>query len=164
MTRLFELKDDYVLAMRDMQAAGFDAETIADTLDGMSGDLKDKIRNVVYVVKNLEGDSMVIKEEQDRLAKRQASAKNQIERLKDYLLINMIASGVTIDDPVLPVKLAKCPPSLGEIDVKKVPAEFWTQPETPARQIDRQGLLRAVKVKPIKGVELITDKQRLKIG
>lgn len=164
MAALYDLKDEYLLAMQKMEDAGFDAETIKDTLDGLSGDLQDKIKNLAYAIKNEKAKAEAIKTEQARLAKRKEAAEKTVSSMTEYLLANMLETGVTVDDPVMPVKLAKCPASLGAIDEGKVPREFWITPEQPADRLDKAALLRAVKINPIEGVELIEDKKRVKIG
>ena len=164
MAALYDLKDEYLLAMQKMEDAGFDAETIKDTLDGLSGDLQDKIKNLAYAIKNEKAKAEAIKTEQARLAKRKEAAEKTVSSMTEYLLINMLASGVTVDDAVMPVKLAKCPASLGEIEEGKVPREFWITPEQPSDRLDKAALLRAVKINPIEGVELVEDKKRVKIG
>ncbi len=161
---LYEMRSEYSQALREMEEAGFDSETIENTLGGLQVELADKIKNVAFYIRNTESEIVAIDSEIKRLSGMKKSRSNSADRLKEYLLENMVATGVTVDDPIMPVKLAKCPPSLGAIDESKVPEIFWVQPETPPRRIDRNGLLAFVKNEPIEGIELVTDKMRLKIG
>lgn len=156
---LYDLSAEYQKAFAAMQEAEFDDQTIQDTLEGFG--LKEKLLNCAYYVQNAKAWAEAAKKEKDRIAAKEKALNAAIERVTKYMLHAMQETGVSVDDPVLPVKLVKCPPSLGEVDLEKIGDGFWKHQEP---KLDRALLLKKAKESPIDGVTVITDKKRVKIG
>jgi hypothetical protein len=99
----------------------------------------------------------------DRLAKLKKVFTNKHNRLKTYLEMQMLVSGIEkIADPVLPLALRKAPPSVEVEPGAKVPEQYII-PQDP--KVNKRGLLEALKAgEKIPGVRLIDDRKYLKIG
>ena len=161
MSALYELTEEFNQALAAMQEQEFDEETISSTLDGMSIDLKEKIQNCAYVIKNKELFIGSVKSEIDRLTAMKKAREGELGRLKSYLLANMQSTGVDVKDSTLPVKLAKCPPSLNVVDESLIPRGYFVDQDP---KLDRRTLLSDAKKKSVPGVELNKDNVRVKIG
>lgn len=158
---LYQLNASYLEAVSVMEASDFDEETVKDTLDGMEYELEEKLKSCAFYIKNSESDIQGLEDEIDRLTKTKRSLENRCDRIKGYMLSSMLDSGVEVKDPVMPVKLANCPPSIDVTDEKEIPGNYF---RIAAPALDKRKLLEDAKEGDIPGVKLVTDKKRLKIG
>ncbi|MGK6325729.1 siphovirus Gp157 family protein [Erwinia sp. DT-104] len=89
MTKLYEVANDYARLMdSDMEP-----EMIADTLEGIEGELADKISQLLAICKNLSADSEALKKESASLAARAKTADNQIASIKEYIAKSLELAG-----------------------------------------------------------------------
>lgn len=88
---LYDLTADWqqVYDMEDL-----DAETWADTLESIEGEIKDKAVNIGFVVKNLEADEVALTAEIKRLQDKKKAVVKKKQGLKDYLQSSMYAVGL----------------------------------------------------------------------
>lgn len=104
---LYELSE----AMQQVQEAaenGADEDAVAEALEQLQGEFKDKAQGVAYVIRNLSAGLPVIDDEIKRLQGRKSSLAKKIDRLKQYLIENMRAEGLTtVDDGVLRATVSK---------------------------------------------------------
>ena len=68
-------------------------DTVANTLDRLDIDFKDKVDNIGCFIKNLNADIDAIKNEEKKLAERRKVKENLVERLKNYLTDNLTIAG-----------------------------------------------------------------------
>ena len=90
---LYELTDAYLQLQELMEDPDVDAQVIADTMEGIEGELEIKAENYAKVIRNMEGSIIAIDHEQDKLAAKKAILKGNVKRLKDNLQASMIATG-----------------------------------------------------------------------
>jgi hypothetical protein len=84
------------------------AEALKDTLDGIEGMFNDKAVRVVDVINNGDSDIAAIDGEIARLQARKKVIQNAKESLKEYLRMNMEATGISkIESPLFVITLAK---------------------------------------------------------
>lgn len=89
MTKLYEVANDYARLMdSDMEP-----EMITDTLEGIEGELTDKISQMLAVCKNLSAHSDALKNESASLAARARTADNQIASIKEYIAKSLQLAG-----------------------------------------------------------------------
>lgn len=81
MSKLYEIANGYARLMD----ADFDADEIADTLEGMEGELTDKIEQLLAIVKNESGYAERLKEEAKSLNERAAVIQNKVENILAYI-------------------------------------------------------------------------------
>lgn len=89
MTKLYEVANDYARLMDSDMAQ----EMIADTLEGIEGELTDKISQLLAVCKNLSALSDALKAESSSLSARAKTADNQISSIKEYIAKSLELAG-----------------------------------------------------------------------
>lgn len=108
MTTLRELSKELI----EVQELALDPEVpeqaLMDTLDGIEGMFNDKAINIVHVITNSSSDIAAIDSEISRLTERKKHVQNAQTRLKEYLRINMEATGISkISSSLFTITLAK---------------------------------------------------------
>lgn len=125
---LYELTGQY-LELLDM-AEDVDAETLADTLEAIGGEIEDKADNYAKVIRNIEGDVQKVKSEIDRLTAKKQTMENNVRRIKESLQASMMATGKTkFKTQLFSFGIQKNPASVQIKEGAKVPAQFYKQPE-----------------------------------
>lgn len=92
---IYEITNDYLQLMQMMEDPELDPQTLADTMEGIEGELEDKADNYARVMKNMEADLNGIKAEIDRLSTRKKTIENNIKRMKEALQFSMETTGKT---------------------------------------------------------------------
>lgn len=95
MSNLYQITQDYLQIMSMMEDPELDPKTLADTMEGIEGELEDKADNYARVMKNMEADLNGIKAEIDRLSTRKKTIENNIKRMKEALQFSMETTGKT---------------------------------------------------------------------
>lgn len=107
MAKLYEIVaelQDFVTQNEGLE----DEQAYRDTLEGLQGELDDKVSQWARCIKNLEGERDAIKAEGDRLTKRAKSIDNEVKHMKDTLLMYLKAAGVTkAGDAVIKASIVK---------------------------------------------------------
>lgn len=149
--KLYELTDDYLRLME--MAEELDPETFRDTLESINEAIEEKIENTAYLVRNLEADIKVLKEEEKRLRERRQSLESKITRMKDYLKEQLEKAGIEkVKRPLVTVSIQNNPPSVKVIDEKLIPSTYMI-PQEP--KLDKKSLLQVLKNgEKVPGVEL----------
>lgn len=121
MSKLYEIANDYAKLMDE----GLDPELISDTLEGMEGELADKIEQLLAICKNETGYAERLKEEAKSLNDRASSILKKVENIQSYIANSLITAGkkklraglhqVTIRSPSESVEI---------LDSSSIPAEF----------------------------------------
>lgn len=150
MTALYVIAKDYRDAAHKLADLDLDPQTVADTLEGLSGELEVKAQSVAYMVRNLEVTAAAIKQHEMEQAARRKAIENRAESLRAYLANCMESTGIEkIEGPG--VKLSFRKSSAVVIDgADLIPAEYMRQPETPPPSPDKKAIGDAIKA----GVEV----------
>jgi len=164
MTALYQLTDQYRLAAERLADLDLPDEVIADTLEGMAGELEVKATNVAAFARNLETTAAAIKDAEASMAARRKALERRAESLRHYLLHNMQRAGIKrIDSPHFTLSVKDNPPAVDVFDVFQLPAEFMRQPEPPPPAPDKPAIKEALKA----GVDVpgarLTQSQRLEV-
>lgn len=157
---LYEISDDYALAVENLLELDIDEQTFNDTLEGLQGDFRDKAVNLAYFIKNLEVTSASIKEAEERMYERRKALDKKLSRLREYLMCCMDNADILkIDDcPDFSIKIRTNPPSLVINDENEIPDCFWYMPD-PKRVLDKLSLKSDLKEgREIPGAELVYNK------
>lgn len=110
---LYQLTDQYRHALAVLDDSDLSAEIVADTLEGLTGDIEVKATNVAAFQLNLAAESNAIKEAIDRMSARRKVLESRIESLRDYLKSNMERCGITeIKSPEFVLKIKNNPPTV----------------------------------------------------
>lgn len=89
MSKLYEIANSYAMLMD----ADFDADEIADTLEGMEGELTDKIEQLLAICKNESGYAERLKEEAKALNERATVINNKVDNIMSYIATSMEMMG-----------------------------------------------------------------------
>mgnify|MGYP000194464091 CR=1 FL=1 len=165
-TTLFEVTTEYNQALTnlyDMEQNGeIDSQTFLDTMEGLKGGLTDKAKRVGAYIRNTKAMAAQIKDAEADMAKRRRSLETHAKGLEEYLLLNMVESGISeINSPWFDLKIKKTPASVKIEDNAELPSEFITVKTTEAP--NKVALKAALNDgQHINGVSLVSG-QRLEI-
>lgn len=113
MFKLYELTEQHHKALSELEELELDETTIKDTLEAIKGDIEVKSKAVGAYIANAEAEVKAIKEASAKLANRAKVKQAKMDRLREYLLYNMQANGITrIESPDLVLKTRKKPDSV----------------------------------------------------
>ena len=128
MSRLYDLAAEYRAVADKLHDSELDEQTIADTLDGMSGDIQAKAQNVGFVIRNLECMADQIKQAEEVMAKRRRAIERRAESLKAYLLTNMQLAGINkIESPYFVLSVRNNPESVVIDAESQIPDEYFRE-------------------------------------
>lgn len=93
MATLFEMAPEVKVLYEMLTNEEIDFKTFNDTFQNMEAD--QKLKNCVYVQKQLEADLEMFKKEKDRLKRRMLTINNNIEKIKKNVLEFMQFTGIS---------------------------------------------------------------------
>ncbi|EAF0712317.1 TPA: siphovirus Gp157 family protein [Listeria monocytogenes] len=158
MTTLYSIQEKYQQLLN--LAEQLDPETLKDTLESIDDELETKAENVSFIIKELEGQSLILEKETKRLAERKNTINNNVKRLKQSLFDAMITvNKQKIKTNLFTLDIRKNPPSLIVEDESKLLNYLIEQP----KKLDKTKLGDDLK----KGIEVpgakIIQTERLQI-
>ncbi|HFQ6441030.1 TPA: siphovirus Gp157 family protein [Listeria monocytogenes] len=158
MSTLYSIQGKYQQLLN--LAEQLDPELLKDTLESIDDELETKAENVAFVIKELEGQSLILEKETKRLAERKNTINNNVKRLKQSLFDAMItANKQKIKTNLFTLDIRKNPPSLIVEDESKLLNYLIEQP----KKLDKTKLGNDLK----KGIEVpgakIIQTERLQI-
>jgi hypothetical protein len=161
MTALYELAHSYRDAADKLADLDLPPEVIEDTLDSLSGDLEVKATNTAMLARNLEALAEKIKEAEAAMASRRKALENRAARIRDYLLSNMMISGIQkIECPYFKLSVRDNPAAVEVYEPGLIPTEFMRQPEPPPPSPDKTAIKEALKAgKEVPGCKLTIGKR-----
>lgn len=119
--KLYELTG----AIADLSSMDMDDEAVKTSLELIQGDFNDKAISIIKMAENLSADTSAIDAEIERLKARKQVILNRQKSLREYLLHNMQASGVSkIECPLFTASLRKGLESVEITDQSLIPNEF----------------------------------------
>ncbi|MXF49652.1 hypothetical protein GR294_24480 [Raoultella sp. Lac2] len=121
MSKLYEISNDYAKLMDE----GLEPELIADTLEGMEGELTDKVEQLLAICKNETGYAERLKEEAKSLNDRASATLNRVERIKEYISRSLTTAGIKkIRAGIHQVTIREPSESVEIVDSSALPAKF----------------------------------------
>ncbi|AQP79443.1 siphovirus Gp157 family protein [Listeria monocytogenes] len=158
MSTLYSIQGKYQQLLN--LAEQLDPELLKDTLESIDDELETKAENVAFVIKELEGQSLILEKETKRLAERKNTINNNVKRLKQSLFDAMITvNKQKIKTNLFTLDIRKNPPSLIVEDESKLLNYLIEQP----KKLDKTKLGDDLK----KGIEVpgakIIQTERLQI-
>lgn len=125
MLTLYELTQEYTELLAMLEDPEMDEQVIADTLEGLSGEIEAKADGYARVIKQMDADSKAIKAEEERLYNRRKSLENRISYLKSRLQFAMELTGSTkIKTELFNIGIQKNPAKVVIDDPTKIPEGF----------------------------------------
>jgi len=127
---LYSLTDAYRTLAHRLADLDLDASTVHDTIEasGLLDDISTKGQNLVFVVRSFEQHGDLIDTEIKRLQALKKRRKNTADGLRDYLMTNMIAAGITrIQGPLMTITIRENPEHVDVFDANQIPSEFMRE-------------------------------------
>lgn len=155
---LFEVSQEYSQALTELyemnQDGLLDEQSFLDTMEALEGELTEKAKRVGAYIRNTQAMALQIKQAEADMAKRRKSLENHAKSLADYLLRNMLDSGISeINSPWFDLKVKKTPAAVIVTDETEIPMDYMTVKTTTAP--NKAALKKAIQEGlEIKGVEL----------
>ena len=150
MSSLFALTNEYRDAAMKLAEMDMDAQTVADTLESLSGDLEVKAQNVALMVRCFEADAANCKQWAKDANERAKAIEARAERMRDYLASNLEACGIEkVEGPGVAISFRKS--SAVVIDgADLLPAKYMRVKPAPAPEPDKAQIATDIKA----GVEV----------
>lgn len=150
--KLYEITGEILELLTMAEDLELDQKMIQDTMEGLDFEFEEKAEAYAKVVKTLEMDIAGLDAEIQRMTKKKATIKNNIDRLKRSLEGAMIATGKRkFKTPLFGFGIQKNPPSLNVLDESKIPEEFWIEQQP---KLDKKAALAYVKENKVDWAEL----------
>lgn len=127
---LYEIADNYLADIRDLDDEDLDEQSFLDKLKSLGGDLEAKATATAMYVKNLEAAADAIKQAEKAMAERRKAKESKASKVKEYLLENMLRTGITkIECPHFVLSVRKNPPSVDVLMQDQIPDEYFDIPD-----------------------------------
>jgi len=156
---LYQLADEFIAIAKALADQEMPEEVIADTLEGASGELEQKAWNIAALILQLDAETAMIKEAEQRMSARRKSLERRVDWLREYLLLNLLRTGIAeISSPEFVVRVRDNPPRVVLDDEEAIPKAF-KQKET-IISIRKDEIRRALLAgESVKGAHLERDKR-----
>lgn len=156
---LYQLADEFIAIAKALADQDMPEEVIADTLEGASGELEQKAWNIAALILQLDAETAMIKEAEQRMSARRRSLEKRVDWLREYLLLNLLRTGIAeISSPEFVVRVRDNPPRVVLDDEEAIPKAF-KQKET-IISIRKDEIRRALLAgESVKGAHLERDKR-----
>lgn len=160
--KLYEITE----AMADLEKMlddGIPEDQLTDTIEEMKGEFKDKAESILFILANMDAQIDAYKNEEKRLSDKRKAEEKRVEKLKEYLLINMQELNYgEVNNGVMSAKIRKGAPVLVIDNEDLIPIE-WKKISTSV-SVDKRELLKALKDgKEAEGASIGTGKNTLAI-
>ena len=123
--KLYEMTEEYRLALADLSDLDLPKDVVDDTLEGLAGEVQEKALAVGAFVLNVDADIQTLKDHKSKIDERIKALTNRNEGLKNYLRSNMEACGISkIESPMFNVSIRKPSKSVDILDKDLIPEEY----------------------------------------
>jgi len=145
MSTIALLAGEYRAAAEKLADLDMDAQTVADTLESLSGDLEEKAQAVGHMVRAIEANAAAMAQWAKEAQERARSAQARAERLREYLSTQLQACGIQrVEGPGIALSWRKS--SAVVIDEPGlIPAAYMRQPDPPPPAPDKAAIGAALK-------------------
>ena len=146
--KLYELAGSYRQLAERLADMDLDATTVADTIEasGLSDDIAQKATGVEMIARSFEMHVPAIDGEIARLQTLRSSRVKKAQGLRDYLVFNMQAAGISkIESPLFNIRLQDNPPSVDIYELGLVPSEYMKTHIAPPPAPDKTAIKAAIK-------------------
>ena len=130
MATMYELTADYMAVLDMANNPDIPPEVIADTLEGISGEIELKAENSAIIIKELEAEMLKLKTEEIRLSSRRKAIENNIEVIKQRLYNAMKLTGKEkFKTALFNFTIGKNPVKLVIDDESLIPKKYYVKQE-----------------------------------
>lgn len=127
---MYELTSDYMAVLEMVNNPDIPPEVIADTLEGISGEIELKAENSAIIIKELEAEMLKLKTEEIRLSSRRKAIENNIEVIKQRLYNAMkLTEKEKFKTDLFSFNIQKNPVKLVIDDESLIPKKYYVKQE-----------------------------------
>lgn len=145
MTALYLIAQEYRQAAAQLADLDLDPQTVADTLEGLAGDVETKAQSVAHMVRAMESNAAAVKQWAKDASERAKAIEARADRLREYLSSNMQACGIQkIEGPGITLSFRKSSAVVID-DEAQIPAAYMRQKPPPPPEPDKVALAAAMK-------------------
>lgn len=157
MTSLYTIASEYQTQLAHLADLDLDPQTVADTIEGLQGDVESKLRAVIAYSLDLDVLAAGAADAAKRMNERAKTLNSRVDALRAYALKNMQGTGIgEVSTAEFGAKVAKKPPSVNVVDSALIPAAYMRQPEQPPPAPDKAAIAAALKTGAlVPGCELV---------
>lgn len=138
MSTMYELTDNFMAVLEMASDPEIPPEAIADTLEGIEGEIELKAQSYAIIIKELEGEAVKLKTEETRLLSKRKSLENNIKRIKDNLFnATKITGKEKFKTDLFSFGIQKSPAKLVIDDLSLIPEKYYVEQ---APKLDEQRL------------------------
>lgn len=131
MTALYVIANDYREAAAKLADLDLPPEVVADTLEGLAGEIELKAQNVALMVRAFEADAAAVSQWAKDANQRAKAIEQRAESLREYLSRTLQACGIQkVEGPGVALSFRKSTAVVID-EPGLIPAEFMRQPEPP---------------------------------
>ena len=139
-------------------------EVVRDTLEALEGDIQAKAYSVAAFSRNLDASAEAIRAAARRMLDRADRIEKRAEGVRQYLLFNMQAAGITrIEHPEFVLAVKKNPPAVVIDEDAELPPQYLKTPEPPPPRPDKAAIAKALKAGAVVPGAYLTYSDRLEI-
>ena len=151
MSSLYDLTQDFKQVQSLIDEGG---EGLQDTLDSINLAIEDKLENIGKVIRNLDGEMEMLKNEETRLADKRKALEANKNRLRMYVEDQLAITGKDkAKAGLFTFAMQNNAPSLKVVDENKIPKDYFI-PSDP--KLDKTAIKNAIKDgDDIPGAELV---------
>jgi hypothetical protein len=140
-----------------------DAQTIADTLESIGGELETKAQSVAFVIRHLEANAAAMKDWAKTAAERAKAEQSRADSLRDYLAHAMQSCSISkISGPGIALSF-RASHAVVIDEPALVPAQYMWTPEPVAPSPDKEAIKSAIKLGEVVPGAHIETRQNLQI-
>ncbi len=144
MLKLYEYTDQYLQAMNELHDLDLPDDVVTDTLNSLKGDLEIKSKNIASYIQNMDASAGMLKKHEQEIKIKRLAMEKRNDWLKNYLLQNMQATGITeIACDYFTIKQRKNPPAVWIVNEAIIPDKYKT--EITVTKIDKKAISEDLK-------------------
>jgi len=160
MSKLYDLTKDYNAVLDMVDNGDFEMEDVLDTLEGIEGEIDDKLQSTVCVIREMEAEAKKFDEEIARMSNIKKTYSNAATRLKEYIRTQMELVGKDKSKGLFSISLGKPSISTQVDDVDSLPEQY----KKVSVSADKTAIGKALKAgEEIEGAQLVEGNRRLTI-
>ncbi|GIO18111.1 hypothetical protein J18TS1_12110 [Oceanobacillus oncorhynchi subsp. incaldanensis] len=153
MNSLYDLTQDFMQVQTLIDEGG---EGLQDTLESINLAIEDKLENIGKVIRNLDGEIEMLKNEETRLADKRKALEANKDRLRMYVEDQLAITGKDkVKTGIFTFAMQNNAPSVKVTDEKLIPKRYFLPVEP---KLDKKALKESLKemgVESMPGAELV---------
>ncbi|ADQ06485.1 Gp157 family protein [Caldicellulosiruptor hydrothermalis 108] len=133
--KLYELAEQFKQLQEMLEDEGVDIDAVKNTLELVEFDFTEKIESIAKLIRSLEYEIEVYKNEEQRIANKRKSKEKKRDWLKQYVQEQMEKVGLEkVKTPLFTVSIQTNPPSVEIVDETLIPETYFRIEKIPLKK------------------------------